>query len=313
MSKMLNKLFRALSNPRQALLYLLKLRISRLIPDKAYLKLKYRIIFGKKLNLNNPQTFNEKLQWLKLYDRNPMYTMLTDKYEVRKYVAEVIGEEHLIPLLGVWERFEEIDFDKLPNEFVLKPTHTSGDIFICKDKSKVDLTELRKIVNKWLKREYYWFHREWPYKNIKPRIIAEKYMVDESGIELKDYKFMCFNGKPKILFVVSNRHLEGGLKMDFYDLDWNLLPFERHYKRSGKVMPKPRSFNKMIEIAEKLSQGIPFVRVDLYEVDGHPYFGELTFYPGAGFEEFTPEEWDYIIGSWLQLPLEKVEDKGCCK
>ena len=313
MSKMLNKLFRALSNPRQALLYLLKLRISRLIPDKAYLKLKYRIIFGKKLNLNNPQTFNEKLQWLKLYDRNPMYTMLTDKYEVRKYVAEVIGEEHLIPLLGVWERFEEIDFDKLPNEFVLKPTHTSGDIFICKDKSKVDLTELRKIVNKWLKREYYWFHREWPYKNIKPRIIAEKYMVDESGIELKDYKFMCFNGKPKILFVVSNRHLEGGLKMDFYDLDWNLLPFERHYKRSGKVMPKPRSFNKMIEIAEKLSQGIPFVRVDLYEVDGHPYFGELTFYPGAGFEEFTPEEWDYIIGSWLQLPSRKSKNKNSYK
>ncbi|WP_448379491.1 ATP-grasp fold amidoligase family protein [Fervidobacterium sp.] len=310
MSKILNKLFRALSNPRQALLYLLKLRISRLIPDKAYLKLKYRIIFGKKLNLNNPQTFNEKLQWLKLYDRNPMYTMLTDKYEVRKYVAEVIGEEHLIPLLGVWERFEEIDFDKLPNEFVLKPTHTSGDIFICKDKSKVDLTELRKIVNKWLKREYYWFHREWPYKNIKPRIIAEKYMVDDSGVELKDYKFMCFNGKPKILFVASNRHLEGGVKIDFYDLDWNLLPFERHYKRSGKVMPKPRSFNKMIEIAEKLSQGIPFVRVDLYEVDGHPYFGELTFYPGAGFEEFTPEEWDYIIGSWLQLPSWKSKNKN---
>ncbi|EYE87682.1 glycosyl transferase [Fervidicella metallireducens AeB] len=272
------------------------------VPDKLYLRLQYKNFTGKKLDLNNPQTFNEKLQWLKLYDRNPLYTQLVDKYEVRKYIAETIGEEYLIPLIGVWDKFEDIDFSKLPNQFVLKPNHTSGNIFICKDKSKIDYVELRKEVNMWLKRRYYWVHREWPYKNVKPRIICEKYMVDESSVELKDYKFMCFNGEVKCSFVCLNRYSSNGLNVDFYDMDWNPMPFERHYASSGTVITKPKNFDKMVKFAEKLSKDMSFVRVDFYETNGQLYFGELTFYPGSGFEEFTPESYDYLLGSWIKLP-----------
>lgn len=256
----------------------------------------------KALDLNNPMTFNEKLQWLKLYDRRPEYSNMVDKYAVRKYIAEKVGEELLIPLLGKYNNYEEIDFNSLPNKFVLKPNHTSGDIFICKAKSEIDHEELKRTINKWLKREYFWDHREWPYKNIKPMIICEKFLVDESGTDLKDYKVMCFNGEPRCILVASDRYSSTGLKIDFYDMNWNLLPFKREKPRSNKQISKPKSSSRMTEIAKILSKNIPFVRVDFYEVNGHLYFGELTFYPGAGFEKFEPEVYDYILGSWLQLP-----------
>src|SRR5690554_6695477 len=182
--------------------------IQKFVPAEIYIKIQYKNYIGKNLNLRNPKTFNEKLQWLKLYDRNPLYTNLVDKYKVREFISQTIGEEYLIPLLGVWDKFDEIDFGELPNKFVLKPNHTSGDVFICKDKTKVNFDELRTKVNAWLEREYYWEHREWPYKNIKPRIFAEKYMVDESGVELKDYKFFCFNGEPKALYVATDRGID---------------------------------------------------------------------------------------------------------
>lgn len=276
--------------------------LNKMIPSKIWLKLEYYISINKELNLKNPRAFNEKLQWLKLYDRNPEYVNLVDKYEVRKYIAKTIGKEYLIPMLGVYDRYEDINFDELPDQFVLKPNHTSGDVFICKDKSKIDYVELNKEVNEWLKREYYWIHREWPYKNIEPKIICEKYMVDESGLELKDYKFMCFNGEVKCSFVCLNRNSRNGLNIDFYDMDWKPMPFERHYHNSGTIIPKPKNFNKMVEFAEKLSKDIPFVRVDFYETNGQLYFGELTFYPGSGFEEFTPESFDYLLGGWIKLP-----------
>lgn len=276
--------------------------LNKMIPSKLWLKLEYYISINKELNLKNPIAFNEKLQWLKLYDRNPEYVNLVDKYEVRKYIAKTIGKEYLIPMLGVYDRYEDINFDELPDQFVLKPNHTSGDVFICKDKSKIDYVELNKEVNEWLKREYYWIHREWPYKNIEPKIICEKYMVDESGVELKDYKFMCFNGEVKCSFVCLNRNSRNGLNIDFYDMDWKPMPFERHYHNSGTIIPKPKNFNKMVEFAEKLSKDIPFVRVDFYETNGQLYFGELTFYPGSGFEEFTPESFDYLLGGWIKLP-----------
>jgi len=305
---MLKRIKKAIKNPKLILLFFLNSRIFRLLPDDLYLKIKYRLTMGRKLDLNNPETFNQKLQWLKLYDRKPEYTQMVDKYEVRKYIKEIIGEEYLIPLLGVYDSFEEIDFDNLPDEFVLKPNHTSGDIFICKNKSKIDYKKLKKEVNRWLKREYYWLHREWPYKNVKPRILCEKYLVDESGKELIDYKFMCFNGEVKCIFVCSNRNSPLGLNIDIYNVDWNLMPFGRpNSPRTGVKIPKPRNFNKMIEFAEKLAKDIPFVRVDFYEVDGHLYFGELTFYPGAGFEEFTPEKYDYVLGSWLELPSGRIK------
>lgn len=299
---MLTKLRNIVNNPKLIILYALNLKIFRIISDTIFLKIKFKFKMGRTLDLKNIQTFNEKIQWLKLYDRNPLYTNLVDKYEVRKYIENELGNEYLIPLLGVYDNFDEIDFSDLPSQFVLKPNHTSGDIYICKDKTKINYSELKKVVNKWLKRRYYWVHREWPYKNIKPKIICEKYMVDESGTELKDYKFMCFNGKAKCLFICLNRNSSSGLNVDFYDMDWNPMSFERHYPSSGTMIPKPKNFDKMVKFAEKLSKDMPFVRVDFYEISGQLYFGELTFYPGAGFEEFTPESYDYLLGSWIELP-----------
>lgn len=297
---MLKKIIKAFKNPKLAILYVINFKIFRIIPDAKFLRIKYKLHIGKKLNLENPQTFNEKLQWLKLYDKKPEYTQFVDKYEVRKYIANTIGEEYLISLLGVYDNFDEIDFDVLPNKFVLKPNHTSGNVYICKDKSQINYIELKKEVNMWLKRRYYWMHREWPYKNVKPKIICEKYMVDESGIELKDYKFMCFNGKVKCSFICLNRNSSNGLNIDIYDINWNPMPFGRpNHPNSGTVIPKPNNFDKMVRFAEKLSKDIPFVRVDFYEINGQIYFGELTFYPGAGFEEFTPESYDYLLGSWI--------------
>lgn len=279
------------------------------IPDESYLKLKYKLVMGTKLDLENPKTFNEKLQWLKLHDRNPEYTKMVDKYEAKEYVANIIGKEYIIPTLGVWDKFDDIDFDALPNEFVLKPTHTSGNVFICKDKSKIDYKKLKKQVNKWLKRDYYRIHREWPYKNVKPRIIAEKYMENFNDEELKDYKLMCFNGKVKFAFTCTDRYSEDGLKVTFFDLNWHKLPFERHYSSSNKYIEEPKNYEFMKKLAEELSQDIPFVRVDFYEINGKIYFGELTFYPGAGFEEFNPEIWDQKIGDMLELPKEKKIEK----
>lgn len=271
--------------------------------DETYLKMIYRARMHKKLNLGNPQTFNEKLQWLKLHDRKLEYTKLVDKYEVRKYIADTIGKEYLIPLLGVWDRFEDVNFNKLPDQFVLKCTHDSGGLVICKDKSELDMDKAHKTIKGCLKHNYYWGQREWVYKNIKPRIIAEKYMVDESGTELKDYKFMCFGGEPKCLFVCLNRNSKDGLNVDFYDMEWRPIPFERKYKNSGNVLVKPKNFNSMIELSKILSTKLPFVRVDFYDIKGKVYFGELTFYPGTGMEEFRPDEWDKKLGDWIMLPL----------
>ena len=281
------------------------------LSDKIYLKLKYKMLMKKELDLDNPKTFNEKLQWLKLYDRNPEYTKMVDKYDVKEYVSKIIGEEYVIPTIGVYEKFDNIDFAKLPNQFVMKCTHDSGGIIICKDKKKLDINLARKKINKSLRNNYYYKHREWPYKNVKPRIIIEKYLDDGKNSQLNDYKIMCFNGKAKCSFVCSERdNKDLGLAVTFFDLDWNRMPFERHYRSSDKVILKPKNYNKMIELSEKLSENIPFVRVDWYEINGKLYFGELTFFPGAGFEEFTPEEWDYKIGDMLELPKKKKSDKN---
>ena len=301
---MVNKLLRLIKNPKRIVSAMASRGLINWLSDETILKMQFKTKMGEKLNLENPKTFNEKLQWLKLYDRNPTYTELVDKYKVRKYISDNIGDEYLIPLIGVWNKFEEIDFSKLPNQFVLKCTHDSGGLIICTDKNKLDIEAARKKINRCLKRNHYYAGREWPYKNVKPRIICEKYMVDESGIELKDYKFMCFNGEVKCSFVCLNRNSPNGLNVDFYDMDWNSMPFERHYPSSGSTIPRPKNFDKMIEIAENLSKNIPFVRVDFYEVDEQLYFGELTFYPGAGFEKFSPESYDYLLGSWIKLPSE---------
>jgi hypothetical protein len=428
---------------------ILKEAYHRYLPDKLFLKNYYYRLFHEKLDLNDPKTFNAKLQWLKLYDRNPFYTTLVDKYEVKKYVGDMIGEEFVIPTLGVWDKFDDIDFDKLPEQFVLKCTHDSGGIVIVKEKEKLDKQKAKEKLENSLKKNFYYVGREWPYKNVQPRIIAEEYLVDDSGTELRDYKLfnfdgetkliqydyvrftnhkrklysedwefinekltydnepeqvidkpaalntmknmarilsdgisfvrtdfyciddkvlfgeltlypgsgfekfsnitfdyklgewlklpkggvisngniiiyirpavddllcnslrdyklMCFNGKVKCSFVCSERFSDEGLKVTFFDNDWKVMPFERSHPCSKVPISKPNSFDLMIKLAETLAKDIPFVRVDFYEVGGKPFFGELTLYPGDGFEAFQPVEWDYKLGEWLKLPEKRI-------
>ena len=297
-------LFRLMKNPQKLVRILGDKGFFNWLSDEQYLKLIYRAETGKKLNLINPKSFNEKLQWLKLYYRNPQYVKLVDKYEVRKYIAEKIGEEYIIPLIGVYNSVDEIDWDSLPEQFVLKCTHGSGCNIICKNKSELNINLAKQKLHKWMKKNWYWFGREWPYKNVKPRIICEQYIIDQSGTELKDYKFMCFNGKAKCVFVCSNRNSTEGLNIDIYNINWELMPVERpDSPNSGCIIPKPKTFDMMVQFAEKLSRDMIFVRVDFYESNGQLFFGELTFYPASGFKKFEPEYYDYLFGTWLQLPL----------
>ena len=274
----------------------------RFLPDKTYLQLRYLITFRRPLNLRCPKTYSEKLQWMKLYDRNPLYNQLVDKYDVRAFVAERIGEEHLIPCLGVWDSFEEIDFAALPDSFVLKCTHDSGSVRICNDKKLLDMAQLRMHFAAALRDEQYYGGREWAYKNLKSRIIAEAFMVDDSGTGLKDYKFFCFDGKVKAMFIATDRGVPGqDVKFDFFDENFNHLPF-KHGHENAKVPPqKPDRFEDMIELAEKLSEGLRHVRVDLYNINGDIYFGEMTFYHHCGFVPFDPPQWDDTFGSWIRV------------
>lgn len=301
-----NKIIKILKYPPLILTYMDNKHIISL-KDSTYLKIFYKSKTNKKLDLDNPKTFNEKLQWLKLYDRKDEYVTMVDKYAVKKYIADTIGEQYIIPTLGVYDKFDDINFSLLPNEFVLKCTHDSGGNVICRDKSLLDINKARKKINHCLKNNYYYIGREWPYKNVKPKIIAEKYMKEDKKEELTDFKFMCFNGKVKCSFVCLDRYSKDGLKIDFYDLSWQKMPFSRHYPNSNQILPKPQNYDLMINLAERLSIGIPFVRVDFYEIKGKVYFGELTFYPGSGFEEFEPEKYDRILGDWLILPKEKSD------
>lgn len=271
--------------------------------DETYLKKVFQMELGYPLNLDNPQTFNEKLQWLKLYNRKPEYTMMVDKYAVRKYIADTIGEQYLIPLLGVWDSPDEIDFDALPNRFVLKCNHNSGTgMCICRDKSKLDIKKVKAELRKGLKENYYLHGREWPYKDVPRKIICEKYMEDKPAQELTDYKLMCFGGEVQCIFTCTDRFSPDGLKVTFFDKDWNLLPFTRHYPASEIPIEAPKQLKKMIALSETLSAKLPFVRTDFYEVNGNIYFGELTLSPGCGFEEFDPEEWDEKLGKLITLP-----------
>ncbi len=270
--------------------------------DESYLKFIFFCRMGKKLNLTNPQTFNEKLQWLKLYDRKPIYTTMVDKYEAKKYVADIIGEEYIIPTLGVWDRFDDIDFDMLPQQFVLKTTHDSGGVVICIDKENFDVGKAKKKINASLKRDYYLSGREWPYKNVKPRIIAEKYMEDESEYELKDYKVFNFNGKAKIIQVDFNRFVKH--MKNLYSTQWDFINASINYPSQPEhQIPKPEKLEEMLELAEKLSASISFLRTDFYSIGDKLYFGELTFFPGSGFMSFDPEELGLELGSYIQLPL----------
>ena len=293
-------LMKLLRNPAKFIFILNRAGIGKFIPDKYYLKIRFKASMGKRLNLKNPQTFSEKLQWLKLYNRNPEYTPLVDKYRVKQYVADKIGEEYVIPTLGVWNSVEEIDFDALPNRFVLKCTHDSGGLVICKDKSTLDLEKAKESLRQALKNDFYFMAREWPYKDVERKIIAEQYMEDAETQELRDYKFFCFDVEPNALFIASDRPRD--TRFDFYDMEFNHLPFTNGYPNASKEIKKPLCFEQMRKLAGVLSQGMPHVRVDFYEVNGKIYFGEMTFFHHSGMCAFDPEEWDYTFGSWLTLP-----------
>lgn len=259
----------------------------------------------KILNLKNPKTFNEKLQWLKLYDRNPKYTTNVDKYKVREYISDKIGDEYLIPLIGVWNNPDDIDFDTLPKKFVLKCNHNSGKgLIICKDKSNLNLDKTKKELKNALKEDYYMRSREWPYKNVPRKIICEEYL----GENPNDYKFFCFNGKVEYILVCSDRF--DSIKETFFDRNWNVAPFKRPNIEIDDKIKKPINFNKMIELSEFLSKDIPFLRVDFYEVDNEIYFGELTFYTASGFSPFEPNDWDYKLGDLIELPENKNNREG---
>ncbi len=282
------------------------------LSDAEFLELQYFIrMDGKTLDLKNPQTFNGKIQWLKLYDHNPQYTVMVDKYQVKKYVAGIIGEEYMIPTLGVWDHWEDIDFARLPDQFVLKCTHDSGSTYIVRDKRDMDYQSVSKSFKQALQTDYYRIGREWAYKHVVPRIIAEPLIESKNNMDLLDYKLMCFNGRVRCSFVCTNRHSKKGLRVTFYDTDWKRMPFERHYPSDDIDCRRPDTYDEMVRLAEKLSADIPFARIDFYECDGRLYFGEITLYPGCGYEEFMPEEWDEILGSWLELPAPSRNQHQC--
>lgn len=290
---------------------LLLSKFSFLFPDKPYLQLMYWLNLGKKLNLKNPVTFNEKLQWLKLYNRKPEYTIMVDKIKAKEYVAGIIGEEHIIPNLGVWDDPDDIDFDALPNQFVLKCNHNSGTgMCICRDKSKLDIKKVKAELRKGLKENYFMKWREWPYKNVPRKILAEKFMVDDeqhakalnkSEIEdLNDYKIFCFNGEPKVLFVASDRSKK--VCFDYYDMNLHHLELKQGGENFNGEVKLSKQFEEMKDLAAKISKGIPHARTDFYEIDGKVYFGELTFFDSTGMAKFSPEEWDEKLGKLIVLP-----------
>lgn len=279
------------------------------LSDEEYLRRRFRYGFKRELNLDAPSSFSEKLQWLKLYDRRPEYTQMVDKLAAKDYVASKIGGEYIIPTLGVWERFEDIDFDTLPDQFVLKCTHGSADLVICRDKAKLDMNKANKRLSGSLKRDFYMRSREWPYKNVPRKIIAEKYMEDAESADLRDYKFYCFNGNPEFLYLSEALADHARARISFVSMAWEQMPFKRNDYAAFEILPeRPKNFELMIELCKKLSAGIPFLRVDLYEINGKVYFGELTFFPGSGFTPLEPEEWDYKLGSWLKLPEKRTTD-----
>lgn len=279
------------------------------LPDKTYLQLLYRFKMGHRLDLNHPKTFTEKIQWLKLYNRRPEYTLMVDKYAVKKYVADIIGEKYIIPTLGVWNKPEDIDWDALPNEFVLKTTHGggSGGVVICKDKKTFDRNKAILTLRDSMDSDIYRSLREWPYKDVKRRVLAEKYMVPKDMInnpiyDLSDYKFFCFNGEPKYCQVIRNRHSKESI--DFYDMNW------RHQEFVGlnpiasngiNPVPRPLLLDEMICICHKLSENMKFVRIDMYVIDNRIYFGEITFYPASGIGLFNPDKWNTELGNLINL------------
>lgn len=306
---------KVLTDREYRLIRLAKAGAFNYMSDEKYLTTQYRVRMGRKLDLEDPRLFSEKLQWLKLHDHNPLYTRLVDKYRVREYIAEKVGEEYLIPLLGVWDDPDAIDFDALPDQFVLKCNHNSGTgMCICRDKSRLDVDAVRKKLRKGLEENFYMRCREWPYRDVPRKIIAEKLMAQREDVRfeagLDDYRFYCFHGEPRLVYMYQSGGLGSGSKpgiasCDIFDPEWNHMPFRQKSPNAPTPPRAPANLEKMAALSRKLSEGQIFMRVDFYEIDGKLYVGELTLYPGGGFAPFYPAEWDGEIGTWLTLPGKK--------
>ena len=281
----------------------LLVRFGGCLSDETFIRWTYYLNHGRALNLKDPKRYTEKLQWLKLFYRDSMWTQMVDKYRVKELVSERVGDKFVVPCLGVWDKAEAIEWDSLPNQFVLKTNHDSGNngVFICKDKSKIDKVKWIMKINASLRTDTSKAGREWPYRDVKRCVFAEQYLEDATG-ELRDYKFFCFDGKVKYLFIATERQSGGEVKFDYFDADFNHLDIVQRHPMSGKEIEKPAMFEQMKELAAKLSEGLPEVRVDLYEVDGRIYFGEYTFFHHGGIAPFHPDNWDFIWGEQIRLP-----------
>ncbi len=279
-----------------------------LMSDQEYLSKMFRLMLNYDINWENPKTFNEKMQWLKLNYQKPEFTTMVDKYGVREYVTSLIGKEHVVPLLGAWDNPNDIDIDTLPDQFVMKTTHGSGDIYICRDKSLFDIDKAKKAMVKSMKENYYYQSREWPYKNVKPRVIAEQYMQHGGERNLRVYKVFNFNGEPKIVQVIQNDKTRDEA-IDYFDTDWNRLELRQNYPNSKVIPSKPETLEKIIELSRMCSKGFPFLRTDWYEVNGKVYFSEFTFYSDAGMAKFYPESWDLELGNLIDLPNRTVVEE----
>ena len=271
------------------------------VSEETFIKVRFRLHMGYWMDMKNPKTYNEKLQWLKLHDRRPEYTKMVDKVEAKKYVANIVGDKYIIPTIGVWNSVDEIDWDSLPSQFVIKSTGDSGGVIVCKDKSAFNQKQAVEKLNALGNRRYNKYSGEYPYEKVPHRFIAEQYMEDESGTELKDYKFFCFDGVPKLLFVATGRQKDD-TRFDFYDTEFNHLPIKNGHENADEWPVKPNNFEEMLTVAAQLSNGISHVRVDLYNINGKIYFGELTFFHWSGIVPFEPVEWDEKMGEWLNLP-----------
>lgn len=302
-------IFKAITHPKWFLINLLNRYASFISNDRSYIKWKYWLTFGEKCNLDNPKTFQEKLQWIKLNDRKDIYHQMVDKYDAKKFIAERVGEEYVIPTLGIWDKFEDINFDSLPNQFIIKNTYDSGTYFICKDKSKLDISEVRKrlmIDDHSRKVDYYVFSREWPYKGLKHRIIAEPLIATPET--LREYKFFCFNGEPKFYQTCYDRNNDlGGAILNFYDIKGCKIDLQDawHARHSDVEIPIPTNLQKMVDLAKTISSCTYFLRVDFFELDDKVYCGEFTFFENGGWCKFTPEKYNRILGDWIKLPFEQ--------
>lgn len=296
----MKKVINIISNPKKMICALANRGLFNWLSDKKFLELYYYCKMGKKLDLENPKTYNEKLQWLKLYDRNELYCKLVDKYQVRQYIKSTIGEKYLVPMIKMYESEKDINWNELPNEFVIKCTHGSASVIVCKNKNELNINYEKEKLKKWLSKNVFYYGREWPYKHLEPRIICEKLLKDKNGKIPEDYKIFCFNGEPVAISIHDGRFTED-YTHDIYDIDWKKLNVRRGIKNSNKIKDKPVNFDEMLEISRVLSKGLKHVRVDLYNLDGKIYFGELTFFTASGFQGFEPNEYDYIWGDLITI------------